>query len=103
MVVYGKTMGNGYAISAVVGKKKIMNSTQNTFVSSVAWTEKVGFAAGLAVINFHKKKNVFLRNKKNGKLIKYGLINLANKYNLKIQTGKLDTVVNFNFKKMTII
>ena len=36
-----------------------MNSTQNTFVSSVAWTEKVGFAAGLAVINFHKKKCIF--------------------------------------------
>ena len=45
MVVYGKAMGNGYAISAVVGKKKIMNSTQNTFVSSVAWTEKVGFCS----------------------------------------------------------
>ena len=99
MVVYGKAMGNGYAISAVVGKKKIMNAAQNTFVSSVAWTEKVGFAAGLAVINFHKKKNIFSKNRKIGKLIKKGLLRIAKKHNLEIEISTLDTVVNFNFKR----
>ena len=99
MVVYGKAMGNGYAISAVVGKKKIMNAAQNTFVSSVAWTEKVGFAAGLAVINFHKKKNIFSKNRKIGKLIKEGLLRIAKKHNLEIEISTLDTVVNFNFKR----
>ena len=32
--MYGKTLGNGYAITAVVGKREIMESAQKTFISS---------------------------------------------------------------------
>lgn len=51
IAVYGKALGNGFAISAVVGKKSIMESAQDTFISSTMWTERVGFAAGLATLN----------------------------------------------------
>lgn len=97
IVVYGKALGNGFAISALVGKKKIMDIAQDTFVSSTAWTERVGFAAGLGVIKFHKKKNVFAHNKKMGKHIKKNWIKLAKKYDLKITVNNLDTIINFNF------
>jgi glutamate-1-semialdehyde aminotransferase len=97
IVVYGKALGNGFAISALVGKKKIMDIAQDTFVSSTAWTERVGFAAGLGVIKFHKKKNVFTHNKKMGKHIKKNWIKLAKKYDLKIIVNNLDTIINFNF------
>ena len=56
MAVYGKAIGNGYAISAVVGKKKYMSLANKTFISSTAWTESIGFAAGIAVIDFFIKK-----------------------------------------------
>ena len=97
IVVYGKALGNGFAISALVGKKKIMDIAQDTFVSSTAWTERVGFAAGLGVIKFHKKKNVFGHNKKMGKHIKKNWIKLAKKHDLKIIVNNLDTIINFNF------
>lgn len=97
IVVYGKALGNGFAISALVGKKKIMDIAQDTFVSSTAWTERVGFAAGLGVIKFHKKKNIFVHNKKMGKHIKKNWIKLAKKYDLKITVNNLDTIINFNF------
>lgn len=97
IVVYGKALGNGFAISALVGKKKIMDIAQDTFVSSTAWTERVGFAAGLGVIKFHKKKNVFAHNKKMGKHIKKNWIKLAKKYDLKITVNNLDAIINFNF------
>ncbi len=97
IVVYGKALGNGFAISALVGKKKIMDIAQDTFVSSTAWTERVGFAAGLGVIKSHKKKNVFAHNKKMGKHIKKNWIKLAKKYDLKITVNNLDTIINFNF------
>ena len=51
IAVYGKALGNGFAISAVVGKKKVMDSAQDTFISSTMWTERVGFVAGLATLN----------------------------------------------------
>ena len=97
LVIYGKALGNGFAISAVVGKKKVMDTAQDTFVSSTAWTERVGFAAGLGVIKYHEKINVFSHNKNIGKKIKKGWIKLAKKHNLKIEVNSLDTIINFNF------
>ena len=97
IVIYGKALGNGFAISAVIGNKKVMDVAQDTFVSSTAWTERVGFAAGLGVINFHKKNNVFVHNKKIGKQIKNEWLKLAKKHKLKIEVNGLDTIINFNF------
>ena len=34
MAMYGKTLGNGYAITAVVGKRSVMELAQKTFISS---------------------------------------------------------------------
>ena len=38
MIMYGKTIGNGYALTAVLGKRSIMESAQSTFISSTFWT-----------------------------------------------------------------
>jgi glutamate-1-semialdehyde 2,1-aminomutase len=58
IVVYGKALGNGYAISAVVGKKNVMNAAETTFISSTFWTERVGFVAALETINQLEEKCV---------------------------------------------
>lgn len=50
IVVYGKAMGNGYAISAILGRKEVMDMAQESFISSTFWTERIGFAAALATI-----------------------------------------------------
>ena len=59
IVVYGKGLGNGFAISAIVGKKNIMNSAQDTFISSSNWSERVGFVAALKTLEIIKKKKVW--------------------------------------------
>ena len=50
MAVYGKTLGNGYAVSAVVGREEIMQSAQSTFISSTFWTERLGSVAALKTL-----------------------------------------------------
>jgi glutamate-1-semialdehyde aminotransferase len=42
MTMFGKTIGNGYALTAVVGKREIMEAAQKTFISSTFWTERIG-------------------------------------------------------------
>ena len=44
MCMFGKALGNGYAVTAVIGKN-IMEAAQSTFISSTFWTEKIGAAA----------------------------------------------------------
>jgi len=50
IVLFGKTLGNGYAITAIVGKREVMESAQRTFISSTFWTERIGPAAALSTL-----------------------------------------------------
>ena len=84
IAVYGKAMGNGFAISAVVGKKDVMDSAQDTFISSTMWTERVGFVAGLATLNKLCDKNVHKHLIEMGTYVGEGWLRLAKKHNLDI-------------------
>ena len=55
IAVYGKTLGNGYAVSAVVGREEIMQSAQETFISSTFWTERIGSIAALKTLEIMEK------------------------------------------------
>ena len=48
MAVFGKTLGNGYAITAVLGTHDVMDVAAELFISSTFWSERIGPAAGLA-------------------------------------------------------
>ena len=50
IAIFGKALGNGYALTAVVGKKSVMEAAQNTFISSTFWTERIGPTAALATL-----------------------------------------------------
>lgn len=57
MLILGKTLGNGYAINAVVGTGKVMASAEATFISSTFWTERIGPAAALASLSAMKSED----------------------------------------------
>ena len=72
IAVFGKALGNGFPISAMIGKSEPMAAIQDTFVSSTFWTERVGFTAALATLKKFKKFEVQKH------LIKHGMaINVA--------------------------
>jgi glutamate-1-semialdehyde aminotransferase len=72
LAVFGKALGNGYPIAAIVGHRDVMEYAQDTFISSTFWTERIGFTAALSVIRKMEAENVPAR------LIHYGeLINRA--------------------------
>ena len=84
IVVYGKGIGNGYAISAIVGKKDIMQMAQDTFISSTHWTERIGFVAALKTIEIFVRERVWEHLNHIGDLIGEGWLTLAKKHNLNI-------------------
>ena len=55
IAMYGKALGNGYAITAVVGKKEIMDCAQDSFISSTFWTERIGPAAAIKTLDIMKE------------------------------------------------
>jgi glutamate-1-semialdehyde 2,1-aminomutase len=50
IATFGKTLGNGYAINAIIGRAEIMQAAQTTFISSTFWTERIGPTAALATL-----------------------------------------------------
>ena len=97
MAMYGKALGNGYAITAVVGKKEVMESAQNTFISSTFWTERIGPSAALKTIEIMKREKSWNQISLTGKDIKSKWKNLALKYNLNISINGISALPSFTF------
>jgi len=56
MAMFGKALGNGYAITAVIGKRNVMDAAQNTFISSTFWTERIGPTAALKTLEVMERE-----------------------------------------------
>ncbi len=95
--MFGKAIGNGYAISGVIGKKKIMKKANNSFISSTFWTERIGYLAALKTIETMKKERSWIKIIKYGKYINSEWKKLANKYKLKIDISGIESITSFNF------
>lgn len=82
IAVLGKALGNGYPISTVIGKRKVMDCAQDTFISSSLWTERIGFVAALATIEVFEKNNVVDHIVNVGNYLKKGLGDIFQKLSL---------------------
>ena len=99
IAIFGKALGSGFAINAIVGKKKIMQKAENTFISSTFWGERIGYTAALSTINEFKRLNVFNKIKKNGRIIKKIWLDISKKYNVPIKLMGTDAIPSFEFYK----
>jgi glutamate-1-semialdehyde aminotransferase len=98
IAVFAKGISNGYPMSAIIGRGNIMQSAQDSFISSTYWTDKIGPAAALAAINKMKKYNVPAHLIKIGKQIQDGWTEKANKNGLKIHVSGIYPLSHFAFE-----
>jgi glutamate-1-semialdehyde 2,1-aminomutase len=77
LAAFAKAMGNGYPVSAVIGRREIMEAAQSTFISSTSWTERVGPTAALATIRKHRDRAVPAHLLTIGKAVQEGLQGVA--------------------------
>ena len=98
IVVYGKAMGGGFAISAVVGRNEVMDEAQNTFISSTFWTERVGFVAALKTIEILTRDKVWEHLIRIGTRLGEGWLKLAKKYDLKLHITDFKPLITMKFK-----
>lgn len=95
MAVFAKGMTNGYPVAAVIGTKKVMESAQETFISSTFWTERVGFAGALKAIECYIKYDVSKRQKEAGERISHIWKKLGEDYNLNIHISGILPLIHF--------
>ena len=103
IVIFGKALGNGYPITAIVGKKDLMNMKEKTFISSTFWTERIGPVAALKTLEIMEKINSWAIITEKGKKIQKFWRKLANKYKIKIKVQGIPVCVIFNLTLSIII
>jgi glutamate-1-semialdehyde 2,1-aminomutase len=97
IAIFAKALGNGYAISACVGRKEYMQAAQSTFISSTFWTERIGPTAALKTLEVMEREKSWESITQTGKQISHRWQQLADKYDLVIKTWGLPALTGFSF------
>lgn len=95
--LFGKALSNGYPMAAIIGVKEVMQSAQDTFISSTYWTDKIGLVAALETIKKYKKNEVYKTLNRNGKMIQEAWKKLAKKHGIKISIMGIYPLSYFSF------
>ena len=95
IAVFGKALGNGYAISAIIGRREVMESAQTSFISSTFWTERIGPTAALACLAEMDRTKSWKIISEKGKFIKSGWQKLAQQHQIPLKIQGLDAIPSF--------
>jgi len=98
MAMFGKALGNGYAITATIGRREIMEAAQSTFISSTFWTERIGPTAALKTLEVMARLKSWERITGTGLNIRQGWQKLADKHGLKIDHWGLPALTGYTFQ-----
>lgn len=97
MVMFGKTIGNGYALTAVVGKKSVMEAAQSTFISSTFWTERIGPTAALTTLGIMEREKSWEIITATGVKMQRGWKDLASAHGLDITVSGIPAMTTYGF------
>jgi len=84
LAIFGKGIANGFPISALAGKKYLMEQLEdeNVFLSGSYATEKSSIFASLKTIEILERKDTIKHIWETGEMLKKGIDNLITKHNL---------------------
>lgn len=97
IMILGKALGNGYAITAAVGRREVMEAAQSTFISSTFWTERIGPAAALKTLEVMERVRSWETITAIGETITAQWQEMALRHGLRISTSGLPALTGFTF------
>jgi glutamate-1-semialdehyde 2,1-aminomutase len=98
MAMFGKALGNGYAITAILGRREIMEAAQSTFISSTFWTERIGPTAALKTLEVMEREKAWETITQTGLVIRERWQQLADRYGLDITHWGLPALTGFTIQ-----
>lgn len=98
MAIFGKALGNGYAITATIGRREIMQAAQSTFISSTFWTERIGPSSALKVLEVMEREKSWESITKTGLQIRERWQKYADQHGLTITHWGLPALTGFTIQ-----
>jgi glutamate-1-semialdehyde 2,1-aminomutase len=90
MAAFAKSISNGYAMGAVVGRREVMEPAAQMFVSSTYWGEAVGLAAAVATLTELRSRNSAETMRQTGVALKQRLNAVADEVGVAIRCRGID-------------
>ncbi|GFP26983.1 aminotransferase class III-fold pyridoxal phosphate-dependent enzyme [Candidatus Hakubella thermalkaliphila] len=87
LITFSKAMGNGYSISACVGRKELKNAAAKVFYTGSFWFSAEPMAAALATLKALQETSAVEKIYRIGKMLMNGLEELGSRYGLEITTS----------------
>jgi glutamate-1-semialdehyde aminotransferase len=97
IAMYGKTIGNGYALTAVVGRRAVMEAAQKTFISSTFWTARIGPTAALKTLEVMEQVKSWEIITSKGQKMQNGWKKLADENNINITISGIPSLSTYSF------
>lgn len=98
MAMFGKALGNGYAITATIGRREVMQAAQSTFISSTFWTERIGPSAALKTLEVMEREKSWELITKTGLEIRERWQKHADQHGLTISHWGLPALTGFTIE-----
>jgi glutamate-1-semialdehyde 2,1-aminomutase len=95
MAMFGKALGNGYAITATIGRRAVMEAAQTSFISSTFWTERIGPTAALKTLEIMERERSWEQVTAIGEALRRNWQQLADRNGLKIRLNGLPALSGF--------
>ena len=98
MAMFGKALGNGYAITATIGRRAVMEAAQSTFISSTFWTDRIGPTAALKTLEVMEREHSWEQVTSIGLQLRSRWQELADRYGLRITHNGLPALTGFSIQ-----
>lgn len=97
IAVFAKALGNGHPIGAIIGRGRVMQAAQTSFISSTYWTEGVGPTAALATIRKLERVNAPAHVRAVGQRMREGWQSLGQKYGVPVKVTGHPAILSLGF------
>jgi len=95
MAIFGKALGNGYAITATIGRSAVMEAAQSTFISSTFWTERIGPTAALKSLEVMERERAWEKVTDTGLEVRRIWQEIAERHSVSIAHSGLPALTSF--------
>lgn len=97
IAMFGKALGNGYGITAVIGRREIMEAAQTTFISSTFWSDRIGPTAALKTLEVMGRVRSWDQITRTGLAVMAGWQKLAEEHGIGIAITGLPALATLAF------
>lgn len=97
IAVFAKAIANGHPMAAVIGRRRLMDAAQTSFISSTYWTEAVGPTAALTTIRKYQTLDIASHTQCLGNRMRLAWHDLSRRFGVPVKISGHPALLQLSF------